>query len=80
MIKSEIFQKVTNVFEEVLNVIEIELETSTTADDLKEWDSLTHIQIITEIELQFDIRFSTREIEQFKNIGDMVSLIESKKP
>ncbi len=78
MNRNDIFSKVKSVFEDVLDEIEIELKDETTAEDVEEWDSLTHIQIITEIEKQFEVRFSTRDIEDLKNIGDMVSLIESK--
>lgn len=75
----QIFQKLTSIFEDVLDELEVELTNETTAEDVEEWDSLTHIQIITEIEKQFSIRFTTREIEGLKNIGDMVNLVASKK-
>ena len=79
MNRSLVFDKVKTVFEEVLDEIEVELVEETTANDVEDWDSLTHIQIITEIEKQFEVRFSIRDIEKLENIGDMVSLITSKK-
>ena len=79
MNRTDIFQKVKTVFEDILDEIEIDLVEATTAEDVEEWDSLTHIQIITEIEKQFSVRFSTRDIEGLKNIGDMVNLVASKK-
>ena len=79
MNRTDIFQKVKIVFEDILDEIETDLVEDTTAEDVEEWDSLTHIQIITEIEKQFEVRFSTRDIEGLKNIGDMVNLIASKK-
>ena len=78
MTKIDIFHKIKNIFEEILDEIEVVLAESTTAEDVEEWDSLTHIQIITEIEKQFAVRFSTRDIEGLKNIGDMITLISSK--
>lgn len=78
MNRNDIFSKVKSVFEDILDEIEVDLVEETTAEDVEEWDSLTHIQIITEIEKQFSVRFSTRDIEGLKNIGDMVNLIASK--
>jgi len=78
MNRNDIFLKVKTVFEDILDEIEIDLVEATTAEDVEDWDSLTHIQIITEIEKQFSVRFSTRDIEGLKNIGDMVNLISSK--
>ena len=78
MDRKDVFQKLKNIFEDVLDEIEIELKESTTAEDVEEWDSLTHIQIINELEKQFKFRFSTQEIESLKNLGDMVNLISEK--
>ena len=79
MDNKDIFKKVTEIFEDILDEIEVDLTETTTAEDVEEWDSLTHIQIITEVEKQFEVRFSTRDIEGLKNIGDMVTLVASKK-
>ena len=74
----ETFQKIKIIFIDILDDDDIVLTETSTADDVEEWDSITHIEIISEIESVFDIRFNTMEIESLKNLGDMVSLVSSK--
>ena len=49
----------------------------TTAADGEGWDSLRHITVIEEIEDAFDIRFSMKEVNGMKNIGEMIDIIEA---
>lgn len=78
MDKSEILLKVQDIFRDVLDEDEIVLEESTTANDVEEWDSLTHIQLIVAIEKSFKIKFLSKEILSWKNVGEMVDSIASK--
>jgi len=78
MERNEVFQQLKSIFEDILDELEVELTEKSQAENVEEWDSLTHIQIITEIEKQFELTLTTREIEALKDIGDMVSLIHSK--
>ena len=47
-------------------------------DDFAEWDSLAHINIITQLESMFNIRFSLDEVESFAEIKDIIKSISSK--
>lgn len=47
-------------------------------DDFSEWDSLAHINIITQLESMFNIRFSLDEVESFAEIKDIIKSISSK--
>ena len=47
-------------------------------DDFAEWDSLAHINIITQLESMFNIRFSLDEVESFAEIIDIIKSISSK--
>lgn len=73
-----ILQKVTSIFKDVLDNEEIHIENSTTANDVEEWDSLSHIQLIVEIEKQFKIKFTSPEIRDWKSVGEMIACIEKK--
>lgn len=55
-----------------------EVGPATSADDIEEWDSLSHIRLIVAVERKFGIKFSNSEIEGLKNIGELIAVIESK--
>lgn len=75
---NEIVKQVNDIFIDVLDNDKITLEPSTTAKDIEEWDSLTHIQLIVAVEQQFKIRFSSTQLNNWKTVGDMCAAIERK--
>lgn len=78
MNNQEIIKKMNKIFMEVLDLSALELKEETTASDIEEWDSLNNIQLIVAIETFFEIIFRSTEIENFKNIGEMVLSINAK--
>lgn len=78
MEKNQILEEVQEIFRDVLDNEEIELQDATTADDIEEWDSLTHIQLIVAIEKHFKIKFTSKEILSWKNVGEMIDCIAAK--
>lgn len=78
MEKSQILDEVQAIFREVLDIEEIVLANETTADDIEEWDSLTHIQLIVAIEKHFKIKFTSKEILSWQNVGEMIDCIATK--
>lgn len=73
-----IIEKINNIFRDVLENEEINIKYETTANDVDEWDSLSHILLVLEIENNFQIKFTAKEIQDFKNVGDMCEGIMSK--
>jgi acyl carrier protein len=49
------------------------------ARDVDQWDSLINVQFVVLVERAFGIRFSTREVGQFKNIGELLDIISVKR-
>ena len=78
MTKQEILSQVEEIFRDVLDNEEIVLIDATTANDVEDWDSLTHIQLIVAIEKHFSIKFTSKEILSWANVGEMVDCIASK--
>ena len=77
--KSEINVQLLSVFRRVFENDSINIEDSTTADDIENWDSMTHLMLITEIEEDFSIEINGMDIMNLHNVGNLVSLIERKK-
>ena len=78
MEKNEILAEVQDIFRDVLDNEEIVLNADTVADDVEEWDSLTHIQLVVAVEKHFKIKFTSKEILSWKNVGEMIDCIASK--
>jgi len=78
MNKTEILRRIEVIFKNVLDEESIALTETSTANDVEGWDSLTHIQLIVAIEKQFKIKFSSKEILSWKNVGEMVDAVYSK--
>lgn len=45
----------------------------TTANDVPQWDSLSHVRLMVLIEMELGVRFSTSEMQGFRNLGDLVN-------
>lgn len=75
MTRQEIFEKLNEVFSDVFDE-EITVTAETTADDIDEWDSLTHITLISEVEDTFGMKFSMKDVLGMQNVGEMAEIIE----
>ncbi len=78
MERKEILLKVQDVFRDVLDNEELELQETMSAGDIEDYDSLSHIQLVVAIEKSFGIKFTSKEIMSWENIGSMIDSIESK--
>jgi acyl carrier protein len=78
MERTEILTEIQEIFRDTLDNEEIVLTETTTANDIDEWDSLTHIQLIVAEEKHFKIKFTSKEILSWKNVGEMIESIKTK--
>ncbi len=74
----DIQQRLTSVFRDVFNDDTLILRPDLTASEVENWDSLAHIDMITAVEHEFKIRFTTGDVSSMKNVGDLMALIEKK--
>jgi acyl carrier protein len=75
MDKKEILRSLQVIFRDQLENEAIELTEETTVNDIDGWDSLMHLQLIVVIENHFKIKFTSKEIFFWKNVGEMVASI-----
>jgi acyl carrier protein len=78
MNNQEILYQVQEIFHDELDDETIVLTTETTAEDVDDWDSLTHIMLVVAIEKHFKVKFTSNEILSWKNVGEMMNCISGK--
>ena len=79
MERLEITEKINAIFIDVLDNEDIVITESTIANDIDEWDSLTHIQLVVAIEKYFKIRFTSKEIQSWNDVSEMITCIQEKR-
>ncbi|MCM1507060.1 MAG: acyl carrier protein [Ruminococcus flavefaciens] len=75
MNKNEIVKRLTEVFRDIFDDDSIVITEKTTANDIDDWDSIEHINLIGAVEEEFSMRFKMREVSGMKNVGEMIDII-----
>ncbi len=75
---NQIIPRLNEVFRDVFDDMSISVNEKTTADDIEDWDSLAHINLVAAVESEFGLRFKMREVSSMKNVGDMISIISER--
>ena len=77
MTREEVYKQLNEVFRDVFDDDSITVNDATTSNDIEEWDSLEHINLIAAVEQEFGMRFSMGQVVSMKNVGEMVDIILS---
>lgn len=75
MDSESIYKELNKIFKNVFDDDNIVVTAGTTADDIDEWDSLSHITLMFLIEERFNIKFKMKDVLTFQNIGEIVEYI-----
>ena len=75
MTREEVYVRLNEVFRDVFDDEDITVNDETTANDIEDWDSLEHINLIIAVEKAFNIKFNMGEVNDFVNVGEMVDKI-----
>ncbi|MDR1288730.1 MAG: acyl carrier protein [Treponema sp.] len=78
MERGEILSQVQDIFRDQLDDGDVTLRDETTAADVDGWDSLMHLQLIVAIENHFKVKFSSKEIMSWKNVGEMIDCLQKR--
>lgn len=75
MEREEVFEKVVEICKDVFNNDELMLTETSSMAEVEEWDSLTHIVIMSDLEEEFNISFTLDEITNIKNLEELVNAL-----
>ena len=78
MLKEEELERLTEVFRTLFDIPDIEIRDSLAAKDIDDWDSFNHINLIINIEQEFNVRFTSEEVSGMQNVGDLKKILAAK--
>ena len=78
MEKEDLIDKLTEIFRTELEDDNLILSDELSANDVDNWDSLTHMLLISEVENSFNIKFRVKELIKINNVGKLINIISSK--
>ena len=76
---NEIYERLNEVFQDVFDDDSLTVNPNTTAADIEDWDSLSHITLMAAVEDEFRMKFSMKEVVEMKNVGEMVTIIAARR-
>ena len=75
MSREDVLKRINEICQDIFFDDELAITEATTASDVEGWDSLTHLQLISEVEKEYGIRFTMGEIQGFSNVGELISVV-----
>ncbi len=78
MTREEVFEKITEIFREEFDDDSLIIVDETNAEDIEDWDSLAHVELVMTMEKEFNMKFNIKEVGKLKNVGEMADLILSR--
>ena len=79
MTENEVFCIVQNIFKNIFNNSDMIITYTTNSDELENWDSLNHINLMSAVEKEFNIKFAIGELMELKSVEKIINLIVNKK-
>ncbi|HNY19471.1 MAG TPA: acyl carrier protein [Flexilinea sp.] len=72
-------EKIQSIMRDIFDDETLEIDESTSAEDIAEWDSFSNIQLIAAAEQHFAVKFTTQEAIHIRTVGDILNLIKQKR-
>ncbi|MDC8445219.1 MAG: acyl carrier protein [Nitrosomonas sp.] len=76
--KAAILDQLKFIFQDTFVDSNLAFSIDTSRDDVAEWDSLSHIRLLTAIEASFDVQFDLEEIVNMTTVATIVDLLYEK--
>ena len=78
MTRVEVFTCIQDIFRDIFDEDDLVISDSTNSDEIEDWDSLNHINLVSAIEQEFGVKFTLVELVSLKNVGEMIDLMTFK--
>ena len=75
MTRQEVYENLNEVFQYVFDDDSIEVNDETTANDIEDWDSFEHINLVVAVEEEFSFKIPMGKVVTMQNVGEMVDII-----
>ena len=75
MERNEYLEKINEIAKDVFDNDDVVITEASTADDVDGWDSLTHLELMTELEAEYRIKFTMNEIQNLADVGELIDCI-----
>lgn len=73
--ETKIIERLNGVFAFIFDDDSIRVTRATTSNDIEDWDSLTHVTLIGEVEEEFGFKFTMKEVVGMQDVGEMIDII-----
>ena len=78
MDEAAIKEKVRKVFLDVFGMDGSKFHYGMTGDDIKEWDSLSHMNLVSELEKEFGLSMEIDDISEMDSVKKVIEVVEKK--
>jgi acyl carrier protein len=73
-----LLEELQPIFRDILDQPDLVLTRESNTNNVEDWDSLSHINLVTSIEKRYKIKFALGELQELEDVGDMIDLIKVK--
>jgi acyl carrier protein len=74
----DLLPEIQDIFRDIFDDESLVITRESNASTVQDWDSLAHVNLVSAIERKYKIRFGLGELQELKNVGDMIDLVEKK--
>jgi acyl carrier protein len=78
MDSENIFNEVQEIFRDIFDDNNLDINYQTNSGNIENWDSLNHINLISAIEKQFKVKFTLTELFNLTDVGLLLKLLTKK--
>lgn len=75
---TQLLGQLNEVFQDVFEDDDLQIEPTTSAKDIQEWDSLMHVSLVLAVESRFGVRFTSTEVAALRDVSELIGLVESR--